>query len=258
MKQRSSSAKRLPEINALSLRQRVLETLRAAIINGDIKPGSKLTEELISEQMRVSRGPVREALRELEQEGLIITTPYKGTEVLDISDREVFELLMPIRLVIEEFGFRCAVERMSSEDLIDLEHIVERMSRAAERGDVDGVAVADVAFHEKALRISGHLHCLQIWRTISPRVRAYFARVRHNDPDLGEVVEEHRLLLGDLRRRIVPDLMSRLREHIFTIPMSKHTPLQRGRGRSALGAKKQTNDTPAPRRRKRPGSVAAR
>jgi DNA-binding GntR family transcriptional regulator len=212
---------RLPEINALSLRQRVLETVRTAIISGDIKPGSKLTEELFSEQMGVSRGPVREALRELELEGLIITTPYKGTEVLDISDREVFELLMPIRLVIEEFGFRCAVERMSSEDLTNLKNIVERMARAAERGDVDGVAVADVAFHERVLLISGQQHCLQIWRTISPRVRAYFARVRHNDPDLGEVVDEHRLLLEDLRRRNIPRLMSRLREHIFSMPTAK-------------------------------------
>jgi len=215
--------KPLPQLNPVSMRQRVLDILRSAIINGDMKPGQRLTEELICEQMGISRGPVREAMRELEVEGLIISEPYKGAEVLDISDREVFELLMPMRLLIEEFGFRYALKNVTEKDLDTLQAIVERMARAAKKGDVDEVVEIDVAFHEAVLRISGQVHCMQIWRTISPRVRAYFARWRHKNPDLDEVVKEHRLLLQDFRKKDESRVIKRLREHIFIMPTVQHT-----------------------------------
>jgi len=219
----TNKVKRLPQLSPVSIRQRVLDVLRAAIVNGDMKPGQRLTEELICGQLAVSRGPVREAMRELELEGLIISVPYKGAEVLDINDREVFELLMPIRLLIEEFGFRYALQNATEADVSGLQDILDRMTRAAKKRDVDEVVATDVEFHEAVLRMSGQVHCMQIWRTISPRVRAYFSRWRHQDPDLDAVVKEHRVLLEDFRKKDEAKIMSRLKEHIFVMPTVQHT-----------------------------------
>jgi len=250
----TNKTKPLPQLNPVSMRQQVLEVLRAAIINGDMKPGHRLTEELICEQMAVSRGPVREAMRELEVEGLIISVPYKGAEVLDINDTEVFELLMPIRLLIEEFGFRYALQNATDKDFAALQIIVDRMAQAAKKGDVDDVVAADVEFHETVLRLSGQVHCMQIWRTISPRVRAYFSRWRHQNPDLDEVVREHRQLLEDFRKKDEAKVMSRLKEHIFVMPTVQHT-ARPGRQNSSTVQKNAPAKTPSA---KRPPAVARR
>lgn len=214
------SARLLPQLTPVSMRRRVLDILRGAIIKGDIKPGERLTEELVCEQMAVSRAPVREALRELEQEGLIVCEPYRGCEVLDISDTEVFELLMPIRLAIEEFGFRYALQRATDADFDTLAALVERMAQAAERGDVDAAVDADVEFHETVLNLSGQVHCVQIWRTISPRTRAYFARWQRQHPKLSLDAKEHRQLLEHMRRRDEHSVLEHLRGHIFDLPSS--------------------------------------
>ena len=208
----------LPQLSPSSIRHRVLAALRSAIIEGQLKPGQRLMEEHICAQMAVSRGPVREAMRELELEGLIVSSPYKGAEVLDISDREVFELLMPIRLALEEFGRRCAVENATANDLAELDGIVQRMARAAKQSDVDAVIAADADFHEAVLKISGQVHCLQIWRTLSPRVRAYFYRWNHKKPALDAEVEEHRRLLEVFRSRDIVRIHAHLRKHILVEP----------------------------------------
>lgn len=212
---RAADAASLPQLAPTSIRQRALVALRTAIIEGHLKPGQRLTEEQICAQMSVSRGPVREAMRELELEGLIVSTPYKGAEVLDISDREVTQLLMPVRLILEEYGFRWAAQNATDGDIETLTAIVDRMARAAKQSDIDGVVAADSDFHEAILKISGQVHCLQIWRTLSPRVRAYFARLRHKSPDLEAEVEDHRRLLEDFKSRDMERIGASLRKHIL-------------------------------------------
>lgn len=245
----------LPQLAPNSMRHRVLVALRSAIINGQFKPGERLTEEQICAQMAVSRGPVREAMRELELEGLIASTPYKGAEVLDISDREVTDLLMPIRLVLEEYGFRSAVEKRTPESLAQLEAIVDRMAQAAKKSDVDAVIQADTDFHEAILRDSGQVHCLQIWRTLLPRVRAYFARWRYKSPDLDAQVAEHRQLLEDFRSGDIERIRARLHKHIIVKPnkeqesagaeLRNRSSTAPSRGRPAGGAPRRSRSTAA-------------
>src|SRR5262245_2591404 len=98
----------LPQIGQKSLRHQVLETLREAIITGRFQPGNRLVEEELCLQLGVSRGPVREALRQLEQEGLVVSFPYRATEVIGVSEEEVREVLIPMRLTLERFAFRHA------------------------------------------------------------------------------------------------------------------------------------------------------
>jgi DNA-binding GntR family transcriptional regulator len=192
----------------------VLHALREAIVTGQLRPGDRLVEADISQQMGVSRGTVREALRQLEQEGLAISYPYRATEVLGVSQEEIEEILVPIRLVLERFAFRRALPRLDDQDLHHLSRLVDAMRTAAQRGDPEGLAEADVHFHELVMTKSGQPHCEQIWRTIAPRVRAYFLRdaPAHSSPD--EVVEGHEELLAAMKTHDVTQVLDLLEKHI--------------------------------------------
>src|SRR4051812_36785971 len=110
----------LPELAPASLRRRATEVLRAAIVDGAMEPGDRLKEVEISEQLGVSRSTVREALRQLEHEGLVVQSPYRATEVLGVSQQEITEVLVPIRLTIESSAFRQAMTRLEPADLKQL------------------------------------------------------------------------------------------------------------------------------------------
>ncbi|MGW0068291.1 GntR family transcriptional regulator [Streptosporangium sandarakinum] len=200
-----------------SRREWILNWLRQAIATGEMKPGDRLVERELSARSGVSRGPVREAIMILEQEGLVVTHPYRGAEVAGISQREVREVLVPIRLTIERFAFREVAENRSSELLGRLERLVEEMSDAAASGaSPERLADLDVAFHEAVIAASGHTQALQIWRTIQPRVRAYFVRDAPSHPSPGEIPRQHRALLAALRSGTAEEVDRVAMEHIET------------------------------------------
>lgn len=205
----------LPQLGPTSLRHRVLTTLRDAIIGGRFRPGDRLVEEELCQQLGVSRGPVREALRQLEQEGLVVSFPYRATEVIDVSLEEVREVLLPIRLTLERFAFRHALPRLGAEDFAALEGLVATMEAAAAAGSLEPIVEADVEFHDLVLRRSEQPHCLQIWRTISPRVRAFFFRSGPRHASLAEIADEHRELLAAMRTGDVERTLAVLEPHIL-------------------------------------------
>jgi DNA-binding GntR family transcriptional regulator len=192
---------------------RVLEALREAIVVGRYEDGDRLIEDRIARELSTSRGPVREALRELEHEGLVTSYPYRGAVVQGVSDEEVHEVLIPIRLTLERFSFTKAVERMAEPDFAELAKEVWLMREAAADGDLLRCVEADIRFHEFVLSCSGQPHTTQVWRTIAPRIRAYFFRYgRHSD--LGLIAVEHEQLLGELRSGDRKLLMKALERHI--------------------------------------------
>jgi DNA-binding GntR family transcriptional regulator len=194
-------------------RQRVLEALRAAIVSGRLEPGERLIEERISQELETSRGPVREALRQLEHEGLVQSFPYRGAVVLGVSEEEVHEVLIPIRLTLERFSFAKALERMTDADFADLGKLVWVMEQAARAGDLHKVVEADLSFHEVVIGYAGQPHAVQIWRSIAPRIRAYFLRYG-KFRDLEAIVDEHRELLATLQTRDRDVVDPLLEEHI--------------------------------------------
>ena len=156
--------------------QQVVEILRSAIIMGNYEPGERLIEATLSTELGTSRGPVREALRQLENEGLVMSFPYRGAVVLGVSDEEVQEVLIPIRLTLERYSFMHALDRMTEEDFAELGKQVWLMEQAAAADDLARHVEADLRFHEIVISASGQTHTVQIWRTIWPRIRAYFFR----------------------------------------------------------------------------------
>ena len=98
---------------------------------GTYEPGERLIEATLSTELGTSRGPVREALRQLENEGLVMSFPYRGAVVLGVSDEEVQEVLIPIRLTLERFSFRKAVGQLTDDDFAELAKQVWLMEQAA-------------------------------------------------------------------------------------------------------------------------------
>jgi DNA-binding GntR family transcriptional regulator len=204
----------LPILEPASLRRRASDALRAAIVEGRLRPGDRLKEVELAAQLGISRAPVREALRQLEHEGLVASLPYRATEVLGVSQEEIAEVLVPIRLTIESFAFRKAMPLITASDFEALGQIVERMRAAGEEGDLDALAEDDVRFHEIVIERSGQPHCLQIWRSIEPRVRAYFRRDAPAHPRADELADEHQELLDALAAGQEAELIETLTGHI--------------------------------------------
>lgn len=204
----------LPRITADSRRHVIVRALRRAIEVGELAPGDRLVERDLAERMGISRGPVREALRQLEQEGLVVSYPYRGTVVAEISAEEVEHLLVPLRLVLERFAVRHALARLTAADLSTLATLAATMRSAARSGDRAAVVETDVAFHELLLERASQPHALQVWRTIAPRIRAYFHRDTGRHETLEEIADGHDELLSALQGGNLGEVEAVLARHI--------------------------------------------
>ena len=193
--------------------QHIAERLRMSIIAGRYEPGERLIETALSTELGTSRGPVREALRLLENEGLVMSFPYRGAVVLGVSDEEVQEVLIPIRLTLERYSFARALDRLTDDDFAELGKQIWLMEEAGKTDDLIKLVEADLCFHEIVITASGQLHTMQIWRTISPRIRGYFFRYERSR-SFKETVEEHRLLLAALQTRDPEIALTQLERHI--------------------------------------------
>lgn len=193
--------------------QQVIEALRTAIISGRFEAGDRLIESALSAELGTSRGPVREALKQLENEGLVMSFPYRGAVVLGVSDEEVQEVLIPIRLTLERYSWALALEKLTDDDFAELGKQIWRMEQAGKADDLLKLVEADLAFHEIVISASGQQHTVQIWRTIWPRIRAYFYRYERLR-SFQATVEEHRELLDALQTRDVGNVLSELERHI--------------------------------------------
>jgi DNA-binding GntR family transcriptional regulator len=198
-------------------RERVLEALREAIVVGRYADGDRLIEDRIAHELETSRGPVREALRQLEHEGLVVSFPYRGAVVLGVSEEEVHQVLIPIRLTLERFSFTKAAERMAETDFAELAKEVWLMAEAGQDGDLLRIVEADIRFHEFVLSCSGQPHTTQVWRCIAPRIRAYFFRYGRRS-DLTVIAREHAALLEALRSGDGKTLMRAVEKHIAVRP----------------------------------------
>lgn len=137
-----ASSPEKPEV----LQATVLDTLRRAIVRGDLFPGEKLAETRIADQLGVSRTPVREAFKQLQAEGLVTVVSRSGTFVTELSSREVGELYA-VREALEGMVARLAAEHHTAEDRRALEANMKRTTRAVDAGDVHEFVACDADFH---------------------------------------------------------------------------------------------------------------
>jgi DNA-binding GntR family transcriptional regulator len=160
----------------VSLREKVTNDLREAILTGMIQPGQRIKEMDIAEQMGVSRGPVREAIRQLEREGLLISYPYKETVVADINVDEVQLILLPIRYHIESFVLTRYFEKMDESFFSRLQTIIDKMESAMASGQISKLVDLDIEFHETIIDLAIERTVASTWRSIVNQIRLHFSK----------------------------------------------------------------------------------
>lgn len=135
----------------LTLREKILETIRDAIMTGALKPGEKVAEPDLAERFGISRTPIREAFRQLESEGYLTVIPRKGAVVTAFSPRDVEEFYA-IKSILEGYAARRACEKLSVKDIEKLRTINDRLRHMADDGDVKHFFRIHNDFHELFLK----------------------------------------------------------------------------------------------------------
>ena len=202
-------------IDEKSLKDRVVMNIRQAIATGIMKPGDRLVEADIATQMDVSRAPVREAIRLLEQEGFVMSIPRKGSFVIEL-DRQDIEEIYSLRTALESLAVRLAVPRMAPADIDELEALVDEMRQAADEKDVPQLVESDLAFHERIVSLASHGRLLETWLRMSTQLRLFFAikdQLYHN---LRDMVDTHHPILTAVRAGDVELAQQTISEHIVS------------------------------------------
>jgi DNA-binding GntR family transcriptional regulator len=207
-------------LDARSVRQRALEELRRSIVRGELAAGEHLREDRLALDLEISRGPIREALRQLEQEGLIRSFPHRGCVVTAISRSEIENVLLPVRLTLEAYAVPRALAHLRPADLAWLEAVAKEMHRVAKAGDRVRIAELDVAFHQRLMTLADEPHSLQLWAMISGRLQRFFIEVSVLHPRLVDVAIEHDDLLAALRSGDEAELARVLEVHILSGPLA--------------------------------------
>jgi len=191
--------KRFEEIRPRSMRYDVLHQLRNAILDGTLKPGARLNESEIARQMGISRGPVREAILALEQEGLVTTVHWRGSYVAEI-DLEAFRELVELRILLETYAAKMATRRCTPGGCAELERLIDEMRAANAAGDIDDVIDHDLDFHHTICRLSGNRLLLRAWEQLSGRLRLAILLSLEQGYDAGGMIETHPPVVEAMQR----------------------------------------------------------
>ena len=219
----------------LPLRDVVFNTLRQAILKGELAPGERLMEIQLAEKLGVSRTPIREAIRKLELEGLVLMIPRKGAEVARISEKSLRDVL-EVRRSLEELAIELACERMTEEELRTLEQAQAAFKKAIEDGHSMAIAETDESYHDLIYQGTGNDKLVQILNNL--REQMYRYRLEYiKDRDKRQILLlEHDHILKALRGRNIADAKMAVREHIdnqeITVSRNiKEKEQQTGKGR---------------------------
>ncbi|MCI8465640.1 MAG: GntR family transcriptional regulator [Lachnospiraceae bacterium] len=204
---------RVNENEYLPLRDVVFNTLRRAILRGELIPGQRLMEIQLAEKMGVSRTPVREAIRKLELEGLVVMIPRKGAEVAHISGKNLRDVL-EVRRALEELAGELACKRMTEEELRLLEKANHKFTSVLGSDDITVIAQADEAFHGLIYQATDNERLIQMVNHL--REQMYRYRIEHiKDRSQRRVlVQEHQEIMRALALRDVEATRRTIRNHI--------------------------------------------
>lgn len=211
----------LPAKDSGSLRARVFATLEHSILNGEYKTGDTMNELKLSKDLGVSRTPIREALMQLELEGLVETIQNKGAVVVGVSAQDI-EDIYAIRLHIEGFALELATANISNDELIALEKIIELQEFYMQKHDTDQIWHLDAEFHKliyeasrnRSLRtmLTNFHNQIQRGRVLSLRVEGRAAKS----------VEEHRKILEAIKSHDAQKASQLSTEHIHNALLNFH------------------------------------
>ncbi len=193
-----------------TLPEQIAARLRQDVLSSKLKPGDALREIELSERFGVSRGPVREAFRQLSQQGLLVLEPNKGVRVAQNPSVEVRPLVTELRRKIEIFVLNSIFERITADDLADWEAILADIKAACESSDVDALTEHDLRFHQAIIRSHDDKDLFALWQPIAMRMMMRYNRL----DDIMESYREHKRILDAIRAEDKPGAVQALEANI--------------------------------------------
>lgn len=182
------------------LREVIFDTLREAIIVGELKPGERLMEVQLAEKMGVSRTPVREAIRKLELEGLVNMIPRKGAHVADLSVKDIMDVL-EVRATLDGLASHLAASRITDEELKELKHIQIQFNKHVKKDNLQGSIKKDVEFHEIIYCSSRNDKLIQIVNNLREQVHRFRVIYLKDYSSGREILKEHEEIIDAMEKK---------------------------------------------------------
>lgn len=197
----------------IPLRDIVFKTLREAIITGDLKPGERLMEIKLANELGVSRTPVREAIRKLELEGLVIMTARKGAEVAPINEKDLKEVL-EIRKSLESLACELACKNASPEDIKKMCILNEAIEKAVSEENIEEITKQDVDFHEVIYTTTKNDRLIHMLHQLKEHVFRYRFEYIKDMKNKETIVEEHKKIIAAIEQTNTKAACKEIERHI--------------------------------------------
>ncbi len=197
----------------LPLRDVVFQTLRQAILKGELEPGERLMEIHLAQKLGVSRTPVREAIRKLELEGLVIMIPRKGAIVAEITVSELEDVL-EVRLALEELAVKRACRKHTGEQIEKLQKAAAEFKRVLHGSDIAAYAQADEEFHEIIYRMTENKKLMQILSNLREQMYRYRLEYLKDKSTHSQLVREHDEIVSALEKGDEEKVLKVMSQHV--------------------------------------------
>ncbi len=205
-----------PPIHRKVLRDYIREYLMENILSGKIPAGERLVESRLAKQLGVSQAPVREAIRELEQMGLLESTPFRGSAVRNVSREDIAEVY-PVRALLEGMAARIVCRKHDPEVITKLEEAMRDMRETALKGDRGSMILSDIEFHETIIKAAGNKFLLRLWSTVKMANWTYITTKLSGDR-LEELAGRHGEVLAAIASGNEDLAEATMRKHIEELP----------------------------------------
>ena len=197
----------------LPLRDVVFNTLRQAILTGELKPGERLMEIHLANRLGVSRTPIREAIHKLAQEGLVTMVPRKGAEVAQITEKSMTDVL-EVRRALDALCIELACERMTAQDLARLKEACGGFEEAVRKKNVREIAQADVALHDIIIQATGNQRLITLMNNLAEQMYRYRFEYIKDFSIHKQLIDEHRVIYESLESKNVDASVASAKNHI--------------------------------------------
>jgi DNA-binding GntR family transcriptional regulator len=196
-----------------TLKVLALEQIKKAIFCGELKPGDRVVETELADAMGISRFPIREAIRHLEEDGIVVSVPFKGVYVPELSLEDLKEIYL-IRGALEDLALTILMEKINAEDINKLEAVVKDMEHKS-RQEGANVISEDMRFHRTICELSGYPRLLKMWLTLHDQIMLSIALERQSYDNWDSLIQTHYPLMEALKQRDAKLARERLREHLW-------------------------------------------
>lgn len=198
----------------LPLRDVVFNTLRQAILKGELEPGERLMEIQLAQKLGVSRTPIREAIRKLELEGLVIMIPRKGAEVAHITEKDMKDVL-EVRGTLEELAVSLACKHMTKEAIAELKMANKLFEAAIVSKDVVKIVDADVRFHDVIYSMTDNQRLIQIINNLREQLYRYRLEYIKDARSHSILINEHNDIIVRLEKMDEEGAKHAVSQHIY-------------------------------------------